>query len=253
MNDAYSRVTESDYLVTLGGISTGDAALVITDPPIGVAYANNFTHNPHAVIQGDSEEFSYAKLGHEIMRILRNDGAAIVYTGWSKYPVHFQELAAAGLRMREPYIIQKRPSGKTGLYVDSQSNGDWWMYGTKGKHRFRKTQLLRNKRAGTIPNPGRKPVPEWKTRFPSCWFGDDFPKSTANPVTQKQWRHPTPKDPEFIEWMILIHTDPGDLVVDPFCGSGPTAVAAKKTGRCFVGGDIVREYVAMTQVRVLAT
>jgi site-specific DNA-methyltransferase (adenine-specific) len=43
--------------------------------------------------------------------------------------------------------------------------------------------------------------------------------------------HPTGKPVEFIERLVSQHTDPGDLILDPFGGSGTTAVAAKGLGR----------------------
>jgi site-specific DNA-methyltransferase (adenine-specific) len=248
-----STVYHQDYLKTLGSIPDGTVKLVITDPPYGIGYQNNLTSQPHTVLQGDDEAFSYATLANAAHRVLGDDGVFLAWTGWSTYPQHVQQVEAAGFRIREPLIIQKRASGKTGLYVDFQSNSDWIIYATKGKPRFKKTQLLRNKRAGTIPNKGRKPVPEWKTRFPSCWFGPEFPYSTANPVTQKQWRHPTPKNPECAEWLTRIFTDPGDLVVDPFCGSGGIAVGVQQARRRIIVGDIDKEYANMTARRLTST
>lgn len=50
--------------------------------------------------------------------------------------------------------------------------------------------------------------------------------------------HPTPKPPELARHFIRLHTQPGDLVLDPFMGGGSTAVAAVKEGRRFVGVEI---------------
>lgn len=49
--------------------------------------------------------------------------------------------------------------------------------------------------------------------------------------------YPNQKPTKIIEPFIKAHTSPGDLVVDPFCGSGSTGVAALKHGRRFYGGD----------------
>jgi hypothetical protein len=56
-----------------------------------------------------------------------------------------------------------------------------------------------------VPNKGRKPVPEYKTRMPSCWFGEQYPFSTENPITVKKLglEHPTVKSLEFAKWLIL--------------------------------------------------
>lgn len=152
--------------------------------------------------------------------------------------------------MKEPLICQKRASGKTDLYGTFQSNSDWIIFAHKGKFQFRKTQLLKNKKAGVIPNKGRKPVPIYKTRFPSCWFGGEYPWSTENPIIQKQFYHPTVKSLEFIKWLILLSTDENDLVLDSFMGSWTTAIAAKQLKRNFIGCEIEKEFCEIGEGRI---
>lgn len=57
---------------------------------------------------------------------------------------------------------------------------------------------------------------------------------------------------ELPSWFIKLFTKPGDVVLDPFVGSGTTALAAMKLGRYFVGIDIDWKYLAMTTERVRA-
>jgi DNA modification methylase len=159
--------------------------------------------------------------------------------------------------MKEPIIGQKRPSGTTDLKGSFQTNSDWVIFAHKGRFKFRKTKLLRNKRAGTIPNKGRKPVPEWKQRFPSAWFGADFPYSSENPQFQKKLktigaklRHPTIKGRKFCEWLVQLTTDPGGLVVDPFAGSGTIPVAASSLGRSVIAGDAKAEFAELARLRI---
>lgn len=54
------------------------------------------------------------------------------------------------------------------------------------------------------------------------------------------------------DWFIRLFTRPGDLVLDPFLGSGTTAVAAKRLGRSCIGIEIRPEYVALAQARLEA-
>ena len=54
--------------------------------------------------------------------------------------------------------------------------------------------------------------------------------------------HPTQKSLELFEDIIRIHSNKGDLIFDPFCGSGTTAVACKKLDRNFVGSEIDANY-----------
>lgn len=59
-----------------------------------------------------------------------------------------------------------------------------------------------------------------------------------NPKAKERTGYPTQKPIELLERIIKISTDEGDIVLDPFCGSGTTLVAAKLLGRRYVGIDV---------------
>jgi len=52
---------------------------------------------------------------------------------------------------------------------------------------------------------------------------------------------------------LLASTKEGDLVIDPFCGSGTTGVAAKELGRFFVGAEMEAEFAGLAARRIAAT
>lgn len=64
--------------------------------------------------------------------------------------------------------------------------------------------------------------------------------------------HPTQKPEKLIAKLILASSRPGDMIFDPFLGSGTTAVVAQKLGRSFVGIEREREYCCLTQKRLCA-
>lgn len=66
----------------------------------------------------------------------------------------------------------------------------------------------------------------------------------------KQHVHPTEKPAALIEKLIEMSTDPGDLVVDPFSGSGSSSVAARKLGRHSIGIEMELEYVEVARKRL---
>ena len=154
--------------------------------------------------------------------------------------------------MKEPIICQKRPSGTTDLYGSFQSNADWILFATKGRFKFKNTHLVHNKKAGVIPNIGRKPVPEYKQRLPACWFGAEYPWSTVNPSFQAKHgiHHATIKSIEFIKWLILLSTGENEIVIDPFLGSGTTALAAIETGRHYFCSEIDTNYFSLAKKRI---
>jgi site-specific DNA-methyltransferase (adenine-specific) len=66
-------------------------------------------------------------------------------------------------------------------------------------------------------------------------------------------RHPTQKPLRLARRALLASTREGDLVFDPFSGSGTTAVAAKELGRFFVGAELEEEFARLSARRIGAT
>lgn len=62
--------------------------------------------------------------------------------------------------------------------------------------------------------------------------------------------HPAQYPEELIERIIKVGTNPGDLVLDPFMGSGTTAVVAKKLGRNYVGYEIEPDFIKIAENRL---
>lgn len=61
--------------------------------------------------------------------------------------------------------------------------------------------------------------------------------------------HPTQKPLAVMEWLINKFTQPGALILDPFCGSGSTLTAAERLGRKWIGIDISADYCAISRKR----
>jgi len=66
--------------------------------------------------------------------------------------------------------------------------------------------------------------------------------SSKNKNDKDLFKHPTIKPLELVKRHILHSTQPDDIVLDCFCGSGTTCVAAKETGRKYIGIEIDPEY-----------
>jgi DNA modification methylase len=77
--------------------------------------------------------------------------------------------------------------------------------------------------------------------FDSVW---DIP--SLAPTARERTGYPTQKPLALLERVIAATTDPGALVIDPFVGSGTTAVAAQRLGRRFVAGDCSPGAIAVT-------
>jgi site-specific DNA-methyltransferase (adenine-specific) len=71
-----------------------------------------------------------------------------------------------------------------------------------------------------------------------------------NPKAKERSGYPTQKPVLLLNQILNITTDKGDLVLDPFCGSGTTCVSAKALKRNFIGIDISEDAVALTKSRL---
>ena len=63
--------------------------------------------------------------------------------------------------------------------------------------------------------------------------------------------HPSPKPIAYMEW--LVNRLGGKTILDPFCGSGTTCVAAKKLGRRYIGIELDEKYCRIARNRVRDT
>ena len=65
--------------------------------------------------------------------------------------------------------------------------------------------------------------------------------------------HPSPKPLEVMLWLVERKTEPGDIILDPFCGSGTTCVAAKRLGRHYIGIELDETYCRKARARLRDT
>ena len=87
-------------------------------------------------------------------------------------------------------------------------------------------------------NAGRQMKSVWRMKAPAG-------------AEKRHGRHPTQKPLELVERCLLASTNPGDLVLDPFLGSGTTGVAAARHGRRFVGMEMDPSYLETARKRVV--
>ena len=96
----------------------------------------------------------------------------------------------------------------------------------------------------------------WNTWEPVLLYGKTLGKKThdsftVNIVPQKNTgSHPCPKPMGWARELIERLTKPGMSVLDPFCGSGTTCIAAKLLDRKFIGIDRSRKYVKIARRRL---
>lgn len=77
------------------------------------------------------------------------------------------------------------------------------------------------------------------------WLG-----SSTKSSEKKFGKHPTQKPEYILEKIIIASSNEGDVILDPFCGSGTTGVSARKLNRNFIGIEQSAEYIILAKKRL---
>lgn len=179
----------------------------------------------------------------EATRILKPNGSLVISgTYHSIYQCGFL-LQSMGCRIVND-IVWFKPNGAPSLagrnFTASHETLLWATKSKGSKHTFN-YQLSRqwDSQKDKLLNPGKQ--------MRSVWSIATTPKS------EKQFgHHPTQKPLELLRRLITICTKEGDLILDPFCGSGTTGVAAVPAGRGFIGIELNETYLELTRNRIIS-
>lgn len=110
----------------------------------------------------------------------------------------------------------------------------------KGKHCF-------NYKAMKEENNGKQMKDFWE-------FEEDTSVISTSTTTKKEkefGNHPTQKPIKLLKRLVEAATNPNDIILDPFCGSGTTGIAAKMLNRQFIGIEIDENYLSLAKNRFL--
>ena len=218
--------------------------LMVTSPPynVGKDYDENLSLDEYRLLLRD--------VFRETYRVLAPGGRACINVanlGRKPYiPLHsciIDEMEQIGYLMRGEIIWDKSASAGT-----STAWGSWQSASNPTLRDVHEYILTFSKDSFQRPR-GEKKNTITKEQFleytKSIWT---FPAESAKKVS-----HPAPFPLELPYRLIQLYTFEGDVVLDPFCGSGSACVAAVMAGRRFVGYDVSEEYVRIAQMRIQET
>lgn len=215
--------------------------LVVTSPPynVGKEYDNNLRLKDYFDLLG--------RVFSEIFRVLINGGRAcinIANVGRKPYiPYHKHVIDAmthVGFLMRGEVIWDKGASAGS-----STAWGSWCSPSNPTLRDTHEYILIFSKGKFKRENKGRKSTitkEEFLEYTKSVW--------KFSPESAKRTGHPAPFPIELPYRCIQLYTYEEEIVLDPFCGVGSTAIAALKTGRHFICLDNNLEYVEKARIRL---
>lgn len=250
--DRESRLICADVLDGLGEVESGSVSLAFTSPPYPLASVRY----EHFVYDGNYERHMswLSRVWTALARTLRPGGRLVINvdsvadefgtnTDDIVRPVYADTLTAAkaaGLKfMGDVCWFKNHVTGKRAY---------WGTYAT-----CRSPRLRRNHEYLLV---FYKDSPVLEGDPAQCDLTpDEFEQWTVGhwripPEKRKVVRHPAPFPEALAERVIKLFSYTGDLILDPFCGSGTVPVSALKLGRRFIGIDNAPSYVAATRERL---
>lgn len=242
-----------DALKILATLESETVDFVFADPPYFLSNDGFTVKSGKAVSvnKGDWDksggfqsdlEFHRQWIG-ECLRVLRPNGTiAISGTYHSIYLCGFV-LQEQGCRIIND-IVWFKPNGAPALagrnFTASHETVLWASKGKKAKHYF-DYPLSRSWESDSDQ------LKRAEKQMRSVW------QIPTTPKREKAFgAHPTQKPLELLRRLVSICSAPGSTVLDPFCGSGTTGVAAVELGRQFIGVDSNASYLKLAQARIEA-
>lgn len=212
MDKYINKVIYGDCLEVLRELPDESVDTVITDPPYRIDLQPQ--RKKTTSILGDKPDEArilWASCVTEVFRILKPNTASLFWSGWSE--VWVKDILDQYFKVKSCIVWVKNNFG-IGYYTRPQHEFAWYCH--KGK------------------------PPKPKKAESNVWYCNRLNK----PV------HSCQKPTELMEKAIKLTTKPGDVVLDPFLGSGTTAIAALKTGRYFIGIEKEPKYVEIANKRI---
>ncbi len=226
----------------MGELPDQSIHLMVTSPPynVGKEYDNDLSSQEYLAF--------LSQVWREVYRVLVPGGRACVNVanlGRRPYiPLHAwiaENMLEAGFLMRGEVIWNKAASASP-----STAWGSWRSAGNPTLRDVHEYILVFSKGSYKRPNPNQRESTISDTEFleftKSVWT---FPAEVASKVG-----HPAPFPLELPYRLIQLYSFKDEVVLDPFMGSGQTAIAALKAGRHYVGYEINPQYVNLAQQRI---
>lgn len=203
--------------------------LLFTDPPYCVSrdYQLGFSNMGRAGMNYGKWDYNFdqKKWIGDVADLVKNGGSIIIFNDWKNFSYLVEELEKNGFLIKDLLRWEKTnpmPRNVNSRYLSDCEFAVWAVKG-KGKWTFNK------------PND----VPFLKPLYRSGVV-----------LGGKKRIHPTQKSLQVIEEIIKVHSNEGDLIFDPFSGSGTTALGCINLKRNFIGCEIDKTYFERAKERL---
>lgn len=249
--DAFAdKIFCGDALRVLDALPAKIASLAILDPPY------NLTKDYHGNVFRRRGEDAYLAFLHawlpKVVRVLKDDASIYLCCDWHCTVSCCTALSAyARIRNR---ITWQREKGRAATDNWKNACEDIWYASLSDSPVFH-ADAVRVKHAVIAPYRTNGKPKDWQ-ESPEGNFRLTGASNFWNDITVPFWSmpentdHPTQKPEKLIAKLILASSNPRDIILDPFAGSGTTAVTARKLDRRFISIEQNRDYCCLAIKRL---
>ncbi len=247
------RVIHQDFWDAWPFLPRSFVDLLILDPPYNLT--KNFNGRVFRAQEAESYTSWFESILLAVMPLLRPRASVYVCSDWRTSTLVFPVLDRH-LRVRNR-ITWEREKGR-GAKANWKNNSEDIWFCTRGDDYTFNVDAVKLKRKVIAPYRHEDGKPKDWDESANGYYRLTHPSNLWSDITIPFWSmpentdHPTQKPEKLIAKLVLASSLPGDLVFDPFLGSGTTAVVATKLGRRFCGIEMDKEYCCWALKRLQA-
>ncbi len=250
LSDFRNRVILGDAFKVLPTLANGSFDLLFADPPYNLTKDFGAESFKQRSVEAYEEWLdSWLKL---CVPLLKAKASVYICGDWRSSSA-IQRVGSKYFNLQNR-ITWEREKGRGAKANWKNSAEDMWFFTVSDEFTFNLDDVkLRRKVLAPYKIDG-KPK-DWKESG-SGNFRNTHPSNLWTDISVPFWSmpentdHPTQKPEKLLAKVILASTNAGDTILDPFAGSGTTAVAAKKLGRDFVAIESDEQYCLLAQKRL---
>lgn len=248
--NSVDKVLHGDAFKLLSMVQEASVDLLFADPPYNLTKEFGSEHFKQTSL--DEYEQWLESWIIKCVRLLKKTASVYICGDWrSASPIQRIGMKYFKLRNRITWEREKGRGSKTNW---KNSSEDIWFFTVSDQFVFNVDQV-QLKRKVIAPYTENGTPKDW-TRSEEGNFRLTHPSNLWSDITVPFWSmpentdHPTQKPEKLLAKIILASSNPQDLVLDPFLGSGTTAVVAKKLGRHYIGIEADEKYCLVAQKRL---
>lgn len=245
-------IIHGDTLSVLSNLPNGFANLIIVDPPYNLA--KDFGGKKFTPTSSEQYENYLRSWFYPLCDKLESNGSLYMCGDW-RCSSSMQRVIEERLTILNR-ITWQREKGRGAAHNWKNSMEDIWFAVKNPNDYYFNLEAVKQRRRVLAPYRQDGQPKDWeetqdgrfRTTCPSNFWDDISVPFWSMPENTD---HPTQKPEKLIAKLILASSQEGDMVFDPFLGSGTTAVVAKKLGRCYCGIELHLDYCLLAAKRLL--